>query len=120
MSGLLFTPWHEWVRINDGIAAVGLSGVGMTGDVVYIELPEIGRIVMKGEACAKVETTKTVCEVHSPFAGSIIAINDTVFDEPDTVGRKPLDTWLFKMKVHDTDTQELLTEQEYAELKQVK
>ena len=117
MSGLLFTPWHEWVRLDDGTAAVGLTGVGMTGDVVYIELPEIGRSVVQGEACASVETVKTVSEVHAPMDGRIIAVNDTVFDDPDMIGRMPLETWLFMLEIYGTEVPTLLTEQEYAELK---
>lgn len=120
MSGLLYTPWHEWVRLEGSSAAVGLTGVGMKGDVVYIELPELGRSVEQGEPCALVETVKTVCEVHAPLAGKITAVNDTVFDDPDMIGQKPLDTWLFRLDTSDTDTQGLLTEQEYAELKQAK
>ncbi len=120
MSGLFFTPWHEWVRLNDSSAAVGLTGVGMKGDVVYIELPKVGRSVAKGEACALVETVKTVCEVHAPLAGRITDVNDTVFDDPDMIGRTPLDTWLFKLDTDGADKQGLLTEQEYAELRQAK
>ena len=119
MSGLLFTPWHEWVRLDNGTAAVGLTGFGMTGDVVYIELPEIGRSVAEGEACASVETVKTVSEVHAPMAGRVTAVNDTVFDDPDMIGQKPMDTWLFTLDISGIDMPRLLTEQEYAELRRV-
>lgn len=118
MSGLMYTPRHEWVKLEDNTAAVGLTGIGMKGDVVYIELPEIGRSVVKGEVCASVEAVKTVLEVHAPFAGRVEAVNDAVFDDPDMISRRPLDTWLFKLEASAIDMQGLLTEQEYAQLKQ--
>ena len=120
MSDLYYTPWHEWVRLEDGAAAVGLTGVGVTGDVVYIELPDIGCSLDKGDVCASVETVKTISEVHSPLNGIVTAVNDDVFDDPDLISRKPLDTWLFKLNVPGADPQGLLTEQEYAEIKQTK
>lgn len=114
----LYTPWHEWIRFEDGVAIIGLTGIGMKGDVVYIELPDTGRHVKKGDECALVETVKAVLSVHAPVAGVVTAVNDAVFDDPDIISRQPLDTWLFKLNVREDDTQGLLTEQEYAELKQ--
>jgi glycine cleavage system H protein len=113
---LFFTPRHEWVRLEGGEAVVGLTGTGLKGDVVYIELPEIGRRVEAGEACASVEAVKSVMEVHAPVQGVVTAVNDAVFDDPDVIGRQPLDTWLVRLRVLGGDRQGLLTERQYAAL----
>jgi glycine cleavage system H protein len=95
-------------------AFVGLTGKGLEGDVVYIELPDIGREVSKGEPCAKVESVKAVISVCSPAAGVIAAVNDTVYDDPDEIARHPLNTWLFKVDCEsETEPEGLLTEEEY-------
>ena len=118
MAELFYTPGHEWIRFEDDKAFVGLTGVGLEGDVVYIELPDIGRRVEKGDACASVETVKTVRDVHAPVAGVVIAVNDAVFDDPDVITRQPLDSWLLKLNVYDHDRGGLLTERQYAALTQ--
>jgi glycine cleavage system H protein len=116
VADLLFTPWREWARFEGGEVTIGLTGDGFKGDVVYIELPDIGRQVEKGDACASVETVKAVFDVHAPVNGIVIAVNDSVFDDPDIIARRPLDTWLLKLSVLDDDRQSLLTEQQYAAL----
>jgi glycine cleavage system H protein len=114
VADLFFTTGHEWIRFCDGEAVVGVSGVGLRGDVVYIELPEIGRYVKKGEVCALVETVKSVCDVHAPVTGVVISVNDTVFDDPDIIAKQPLETWLLKLRTADDDTQILMTATQYA------
>ena len=88
-------PQGQWVRLDGNRAFVGLDGAGLSGDVVYIELPKIGRQVTRGEPCAAVECTKSVVEVHSPCDGVVSDINETVYDDPDVIANKPLETWLF-------------------------
>jgi glycine cleavage system H protein len=114
VADLFFTTGHEWIQFGDGEAVVGISGVGLRGDVVYIELPEIGRYVKKGEVCALVETVKSVCDVHAPVTGVVISVNDTVFDDPDIIAKQPMDTWLLKLRMADDDTQMLMTATQYA------
>ena len=114
MSGLYYTRQHEWVRFINNTAFIGLTGKGLEGDVVYIELPDIGRQVSKGEPCAKVESVKGVISVCSSAAGVIAAVNDTVYDDPDEITRHPLSTWLFKVDCEgEVDTEGLLKEEEY-------
>jgi glycine cleavage system H protein len=114
VADLFFTPGHEWVRLDGGEATVGVTGAGLRGDVVYIELPDVGRRVEKGEACALVETVKTVLEVHAPLSGAVTAVNDAVFDDPDAIARQPLDIWLLKLCVDGDDRRDLMTEPQYA------
>ena len=81
---------------------------------VYIELPEIGRHVEKGEASALVETVKSVRDVHAPVGGVVTSVNDTVFDDPDMISRQPLETWLLKLRTDDDDRRNLMTKSQYA------
>ena len=87
------TAQNEWIRLSDQRATVGIDCRAVKGDVVYIELPVIGLDVQKGELCATVESIKAVSEVHAPVSGVISAINDSVYDAPDTITQE--DTWLF-------------------------
>lgn len=89
----VFTTQNQWIRLSAQKATVGLVGDVIKGDVVYIELPAIGLHVQKGEPCATVESIKGISEVYAPVSGVISAVNDHVYDDPDTVR----DTWLFKM-----------------------
>ena len=114
MSELFFTLQHEWVRFNNHKAFVGLTGRSILGDVVYIELPEVGQEVVKGEACATVESVKSVIDVHAPATGIVSGINETVYDAPDAITVFPQKTWLFWVDYDgDPDFEGLLIEDEY-------
>lgn len=95
MDKTYYTTQNEWIRLSDNKATVGLIGSAIPGDVVYIELPAVGLDMQKGQTCATVESTKAVMEVHAPVSGVISAVNDHVFDEPDSVAEER--TWLFTM-----------------------
>ncbi len=118
MVKVLFTPQHEWVALEGRHAVIGLTGKSLSGDVVFIELPQIGSLVEKGAVCATVEMAKAVAEVHAPVGGCVTAVNDAVFDDPDSISRQPFDTWLFKLDTREGDIAGLLTEREYAALEQ--
>lgn len=113
MADLFFTTGHEWARFDGDGAVVGVTGAGLRGDVVYIELPEIGRHVEKGEVCASVETVKSVRDVHAPISGVVTSVNDTVFDDPDVITRQPQETWLLKLCTDDDGRRGLMTESQY-------
>ena len=97
MNDLFYTDAGEWVRLKNGTATVGLTARDITGDVVYIELPEVDQRVTKGQPCARVEAIKSTADVHAPVGGVVTAVNDMVFDDPDVITRAPLDTWLFRL-----------------------
>jgi glycine cleavage system H protein len=102
-SDLLFRDSHEWLRDHgDGTATIGISfhAQDALGELVYVELPEIGRELSQGEACVVVESTKAASDVYAPVGGQVIAINETLTDAPQTVNEAPYtDGWLFKIKV---------------------
>jgi len=104
MSDTRFTKDHEWVRLEDGIAVVGITDHAQEalGDIVFVELPEAGREVEDGEACAVVESVKAASDVYAPLAGKVVENNPAVTDDPGLVNRDPTgDGWFFKIEPAD-------------------
>ncbi|MCB6183416.1 glycine cleavage system protein GcvH [Leeia sp. TBRC 13508] len=95
---------HEWCKVeNDQLVTVGISDHAqeLLGDLVYIELPEVGRVVEAEEACAVVESVKAASDVYSPIAGEVVEVNQSVVDGPEAVNTDPYGNWLFKVKPAD-------------------
>jgi glycine cleavage system H protein len=104
MSQMKFSKEHEWVRIDGDTATIGITDYaqGQLGDVVYVELPEIGRQVEQDKEAAVVESVKAASEVFSPLSGEVVEVNASLGDEPGTVNTAPTgDGWFFKLKVKD-------------------
>lgn len=104
MSKIRFTQDHEWIRIEDGVGTVGITDYAQNqlGDVVYVELPEVGRGLEKGKDAAVVESVKAASEIYAPVGGEVVEVNQTVADDPSTVNRDPLgDGWFLKLRVAD-------------------
>ena len=91
---------HEWVRIEAGIATVGISDAAqdMLSDVVYVELPEVGRAVKAGEAIATVESVKAAEDVNAPISGTIVEVNSALEDTPEIVNTQPYTAWFFRIE----------------------
>ena len=117
MSELRFTKEHEWLRLTDGVATVGITAHAQEalGDVVFVELPEPGREVDEGEPCAVVESVKAASDVYAPLAGRIVESNQAIIDEPALVNRDSAgEGWFFKLALADTAAfAELLDEAGY-------
>lgn len=104
MSELKFTKDHEWVRLDGDVATVGITDHAQTalGDVVFVELPEVGREVAAGEACAVVESVKAASDIYAPIAGKIVEVNGGLSDNPGLVNASALDEgWFFKIEPAD-------------------
>ncbi|MDO9214288.1 MAG: glycine cleavage system protein GcvH [Methylococcales bacterium] len=100
-ENLKYAPSHEWAQSeDDNVVRVGITDFAQEqlGDLVYIELPELGRKVTAGEQCAVVESVKTASDLYSPVSGEIIVINEAVVDAPEEVNDNPYQTWLFCIK----------------------
>lgn len=100
-ENLKYAPSHEWAQLeDDNVVRVGITDFAQEqlGDLVYIELPELGRKVTAGEQCAVVESVKTASDLYSPVSGEIVAINEAVVDAPEEVNDAPYQTWLFCIK----------------------
>lgn len=104
-DNLKYAATHEWVRIEeDGTATVGISNHAQDalGDIVFVELPEVGATVHAKDEIAVVESVKAASDVYSPVSGEIIATNDTLADTPETVNAVPYDDgWFYKIKLSD-------------------
>ena len=120
MPVLRFTRDHEWVRMENDIATVGITPFAQEklGDLVYIELPEVGARFEKGKVAATVESVKAASDVYAPLAGDVTAINDRLAEQPGLVNDEPTGNgWLFKMKPDNpTEVDALLDEVAYTAL----
>lgn len=99
---LKYAKSHEWVRLDGETAAVGITDHAQREltDVVFVELPALGRTVKAGEACAVVESVKTASDIYAPVAGEVVAVNEALTQHPELVNRDPYETgWFFKLKV---------------------
>jgi glycine cleavage system H protein len=108
MSALRFTRDHEWIRLEGDLAVVGITDYAQSqlGDVVYVELPEIGRRVEKGKEAAVVESVKAASEVYAPVSGEITEVNEAIAADPAKVNADPLgEGWFIKLRL--TDPKEL-------------
>jgi len=100
-----FTEDHEWVRVDGGTATVGVTDYaqGQLGDVVFVELPEVGKALAKGKDAAVVESVKAASEVYAPISGAVTEVNAALEADPSLVNSAPeSDGWFFKMTVGDT------------------
>lgn len=105
MSKIFYSKDHEWVALEaDGLVTVGITDHAQSalGDVVFVELPELGRNVAKSEACAVVESVKAASDVYAPLSGTVAEVNQTIVDEPGKVNEAPEgEGWFFKLRLED-------------------
>lgn len=118
---LKFLRSHEWARIEDnGTVTVGISDHAQSqlGDLVYVELPEVGDSVEPGASCAVVESVKAASDIYSPVSGEVVAINEALNDSPEAINEDAYgEGWLFVVKPSDTaELDELLDPEAYGEL----
>lgn len=118
---LKFLKSHEWVRAEgNGRATVGISdhAQGLLGDLVYVELPNVGDTLEAGNACAVVESVKAASDVYAPVSGTVVEVNGALADKPETINEDPYgDGWLFVVELAEPDQlNALLDPDEYADL----
>jgi glycine cleavage system H protein len=104
MTTTLYTSDHEWLGIDGDVATIGITDYAQAqlGDVVFVELPKIGRALKKAEAAAVVESVKAASDVYAPISGEVVEVNQSIVDEPalvntDAAGK----AWFFRMKIAD-------------------
>jgi glycine cleavage system H protein len=119
MSQVKYTVEHEWLRVEaDGVVTVGITDFaqGHLGDIVFVQLPEIGAALAKGDEAAVIESVKAASEIMMPVAGTVTEINETLADEPEQINEDPMGAgWFFKMTVSDaTEPNSLMDESAYA------
>ena len=108
---LKYTSSHEWIKINDSIATIGITDHAQSEltDIVFAELPEIGKQIKKGDELCVVESVKSVSEIYSPLSGKIVKINEKLEDAPEIINGQPYDDgWLVEIEIEIKDETDLL------------
>ena len=111
---LKYSRDHEWLRMDDGIAVIGISDFAQSelGDVVFVNLPEVGDDTTAGEPFGDVESVKAVSDLVCPVTGTVCAVNEELLDAPEKLNEDPYLNWIIKVE-NVTDTEELLGAEEY-------
>lgn len=116
---LRYTQSHEWVRIEGDIAYVGITDHAQEAltDVVFVELPEVGKSVDAGQPTAVVESVKAASDIYSPLSGEVVAGNEELSARPDFINTKPYESWIFQVKLSNpSEVEALLDAAGYAQL----
>jgi glycine cleavage system H protein len=118
-ADLKYTKDHEWVRVTGAQGRVGITDYAQKqlGDVVYIDLPDVGRTVSRGEALGTIESVKAVSEIFAPVSGEVVEVNAALKDSPETVNSDPHGAWMVAIRLADpTEATALLDSTAYADL----
>lgn len=117
MSNIRISEEHEWVTVEGDLATVGITNYAQNalGDVVFVELPEVGASFARGDEVAVVESVKAASEIYAPLSGEITEVNGTLEDAPDKINQSPMDDgWLFKIKLSSAgELNEMMDEEAY-------
>jgi glycine cleavage system H protein len=119
-DGLKYTASHEWLKLKDNIAIVGITDHAQEEltDVVFVELPEIGKEIKKGDEMCVVESVKSVSEIYAPVSGKIVKVNKKLDDSPEIINESPYDDgWLVELEIKDkSEINDLLDADSYKKL----
>jgi glycine cleavage system H protein len=119
-SNFLFTKEHEWLKIDGNEAKIGITNFaqGELGDIIFVELPEVGDSFNKDEVFGTIEAVKTVADLFMPVSGEIVSINSDIEENPELINSKPFnDGWIIKIKIiGENEINNLLNENKYKEL----
>lgn len=116
LEELKYTKDHEWAQIDGEMASIGVSDFAQAalGDIVFVELPEKGTELKKGDAFGVVESIKSVSDLYSPISGEVVEVNEKLEDEPESLNSSPYDSWIVKVKIKNTsELDELLDSTAY-------
>ena len=118
MSDLKFSKEHEWVKLEDDVATIGITShaTEMLGDIVFTELPEKGTILEKDGTAGVVESTKAASDVYTPLSGEVLDTNQLIVDDPSRINADPEgEAWFFKLKIKDkSEMDSLMNKEDYA------
>tara|TARA_B100000780_G_C20913201_1_gene363644 strand:+ start:249 stop:629 length:381 start_codon:yes stop_codon:yes gene_type:complete len=117
MSDVKFSKEHEWLKLEGDVATIGITqhATEMLGDIVFVELPEIGTSVVKDGNAGVVESTKAASDVYTPISGEVVENNQSIVDDPGKINSDPEnESWFFKLKVKDkSEIESLMNKEEY-------
>jgi len=117
---LQYSEQHEWLSLDGDVGTIGVTDYAQSelGDIVFVELPQVGDVLEKGQSFGTIEAVKTVEELYTPIAGEVLEINDTLEDDAEQVNSDPYsDGWMIKVRLSDTaDLDTMLSAEDYEEL----
>ena len=117
MSDVKFSKEHEWIKVDDNIATIGITkhATEMLGDIVFVELPKKGSLVKKDGNAGVVESTKAASDVYTPISGEVVESNQSIVDDPSKINSDPENEgWFFKLKIKDkSEIDTLMNREEY-------
>lgn len=119
IKGLYYTNTHEWVRLEDGFAYVGITDYAQhsLGEVVFVELPEEETQVTVGSEISAIESVKAASDITSPVSGTIVLVNDELEDSPELINEDPYENWIVKIELENvSELNRLLNDEEYEEI----
>jgi glycine cleavage system H protein len=114
-----YTKDHEWIIVTGNLGRVGITDYAQKqlGDVVFVELPDVGRAVTQGQASGTIESVKAVSELYSPASGKVVAVNPDLTNKPETVNKDPHGTWLYDIELSNpAEVENLLNNDQYSDL----
>ncbi|AAP11863.1 MULTISPECIES: glycine cleavage system protein GcvH [Bacillus] len=119
-NNLRYSEEHEWVKTEGNEVVIGIThfAQGELGDIVFVELPEVGATIEANEPFGSVESVKTVSELYAPVSGKVVAVNEELSDQPELVNESPYEgAWMVKVELSDaSQVEKLLTAEKYAEM----
>ncbi len=103
-SNVRYAKTHEWVKVEAGVATIGISEFAsdQVGGVVFVDLPEVGKVLKADEQFGVLESVKAVSELYTPVAGEVVAVNAELYDAPELLNEAPLTHWIVKVKMSDS------------------
>lgn len=116
---LRYTKDHEWVRVTGSVVRVGITDYAQDalGDVVFVQLPDVGSVLSAEQGLGEIESTKSVSDVYAPVAGKVVAVNDALVDQPELLNSDPYgEGWICEIEVAQFDESQLLSAEEYSSL----
>jgi glycine cleavage system H protein len=118
-SEYLYSREHEWIRVQDDVCVLGITEFAQQelGEVVFVELPEVGQVFDSGDEVGTIESVKAVAEIYTPLAGEVVEINDAVVDDPELINEDPhQEGWLLKVRFSSAaDLKQLMNAEQYEE-----
>lgn len=118
-EGLKYSKEHEWVLVEDDVAIIGITefAQGELGDIVFVELPEVGEKISKDDPFSSLESVKAVSDIFAPISGAVVEINDDLKENPEAINEDPYgDGWMIKVEMTDMDElKDLMSPEDYAE-----
>jgi glycine cleavage system H protein len=118
-EGLKYSKEHEWVLVENDVAIIGITefAQGELGDIVFVELPDVGEKISKDDPFGSLESVKAVSDIFAPISGAVVEINDDLKENPETINEDPYgDGWMIKVQLTDMDElKDLMSSEDYAE-----